>query len=60
MEVLMNLFSLFQAPINTDGYYFAGYAVFFTVMAIYLGILVVRQRNLKAEYELLVELDNEK
>ena len=56
----MNLFSLFQAPINTDGYYFAGYAVFFTVMAIYLSILVVRQRNLKAEYELLIELDNEK
>jgi hypothetical protein len=55
----MNLFSLLQAPINTDQYYIAGYAVFFVTMAIYLTVLVARQRNLKAEYELLVELEKE-
>jgi len=58
--IILNLFSLLQAPVNTDGYYIAGYAVFFTVMAIYLAVLVVRNRNLKQEYELLVELDQEK
>jgi len=55
----MNLFSILQAPINTDGYYIAGYAVFFTVMAIYLAVLFMRNKNLKQEYELLKELDEE-
>ena len=55
----MNLFSILQAPADTNEYYIAGYAVFFIVMAIYLAVLVIRQRNLQAEYELLVELDEE-
>ena len=55
----MNLFSLLQAPANTDSYYIAGYAVFFTVMAIYMTVFILRDRNLKQEYELLKELDNE-
>ena len=55
----MNLFSIFQAPADTNGYYIAGYAVFFSVMAIYLAVLFVRDRNLKQEYELLKELDEE-
>jgi len=55
----MNLFSLFQAPANTNSYFIAGYAVFFTVMAVYLAVLFVRNRNLKQEYELLKELDEE-
>jgi hypothetical protein len=55
----MNLFSLLQTPADTNGYYIAGYVVFFTVMAIYLAVFVVRNRNLKQEYELLKELDQE-
>ena len=55
----MKLFSLLQAPADTDGYYIAGYAVFFIVMAIYLAVLFIRNRNLKQEYELLKELDEE-
>jgi len=59
LEHFMNLFSILQAPADTNEYYIAGYAVFFIVMAIYLAVLVIRQRNLQAEYELLVELDEE-
>jgi len=55
----MNLFSLLQAPADTNGYYIAGYAVFFIVMTIYLTIFVLRDRNLKQEYELLKELESE-
>ena len=55
----MNLFSLLHAPINTDGYYIAGYVVFFTVMAIYLAVFFIRNRNLKQEYALLKELEQE-
>jgi hypothetical protein len=55
----MNLFSLLQAPADTNGYYIAGYAVFFTVMTIYLAVLFMRNRNLQQEYELLKELDQE-
>ena len=36
-----------------------GQVVFFIVMALYLAVLVVRQRNLVQEYELLVELEEE-
>ena len=55
----MNLFSLFQAPADTNGYYIAGYAIFFAVMGLYLVSLIVRDRNLKREYELLVDLEKE-
>ncbi len=55
----MNLFSLFYAPADTNSYYIAGYAVFFVVMAIYLTSLFIRGQNLKKEYELLVDLEEE-
>jgi len=55
----MNFFSPLQAPADTDGYFIAGYAVFFIVMAVYLAVLVVRNRNLEREYKMLAELDQE-
>ena len=51
----MNLFSILQASADTDGYYIAGYIVFFVVMIIYLASLYFRNRNLKEEYKLLTE-----
>jgi hypothetical protein len=56
----MILFSLVNAPADTNGYYIAGYAIFFIVMILYLGSIFIRDRNLKQEYELLVELDQER
>lgn len=53
----MIFFSLLQAPANTNSYYIAGYAIFFLVMGIYLASLVIRSKNLRAEYELLKDLD---
>ena len=55
----MTLFSLLNAPADTNGYYIAGYAIFFIVMGLYLASLFIRDRNLKQEYELLIELDQE-
>jgi hypothetical protein len=55
----MILSSLLNAPTNTNGYYIAGYAVFFLIMAVYLASMVIRSQNLKKEYELLVELEKE-
>jgi hypothetical protein len=55
----MNLFSILNAPVDTTDYYIAGYVVFFTVMSLYLASLFVRDRNLKREYELLVDLEGE-
>ena len=55
----MELFSLLNAPVNTNGYYIAGYVVFFSVMTVYLASLIIRYRNLKKEYELLVSLSEE-
>ncbi len=55
----MNFLSLFlqEGPAETTAYYIAGYAVFFSVMAIYLASLILRWRNLKQEYALLHDLD---
>jgi hypothetical protein len=53
----MNLFSHFHAPADTNVYYIAGYVIFFIIMGIYLASLIIRSRNLKQEYELLVALD---
>jgi hypothetical protein len=55
----MNLFSLLHAPANTNSYFIAGYVVFFTVMTLYLASLIIRSKNLKKEYELLVDLAEE-
>ena len=55
----MNLFSILNAPADTTGYYIAGYVIFFVVMTLYLLRLFLRDRNLKREYELLVDLEKE-
>jgi hypothetical protein len=55
----MTLLSLLHVPADTTNYYIAGYAVFFTVMTLYLASMFIRNRNLKKEYDLLVELDQE-
>lgn len=55
----MNIFSFMQAPADTTGYYIAGYAIFFIVMILYLASLYIRNRNLRQEYALLLELDEE-
>ncbi|MBU0510390.1 MAG: hypothetical protein KKD28_01480 [Chloroflexi bacterium] len=47
-----------QSPPDTLHYFIAGYVVFFSVMAIYLGSLIVRYRNLKQNLELLEGLDS--
>jgi hypothetical protein len=49
---------LFQeATPNTINYMILGYAVIFTVMAIYLVSLAIRQRNLRQDLDLLKELE---
>jgi hypothetical protein len=47
---------LFQnAPAQTTAYMIAGYAVIFGVMLIYIISLLVRQNNLKQDFEVLTE-----
>jgi CcmD family protein len=47
---------LFQgAPAATTGYMFAGYGVIFSVIALYILSLVIRQNNLKKDLEALQE-----
>jgi hypothetical protein len=52
------LFSYFlqDGPANTTSYMIAGYAVIFGVMLIYLISLLVRQRNLQKDLEVLEEI----
>jgi hypothetical protein len=52
------LFSYFlqDGPANTTIYMIAGYAVIFGVMLIYLISLLVRQRNLQKDLEVLEEI----
>jgi hypothetical protein len=45
---------------DTSGYMIAGYAVFFIVSAIYLVSLIVRNRNLRRDLDMLEELDKKK
>ncbi len=49
-----------EGPANTVNYMIAGYAVIFTVMAVYLGSLVVRWRNLRQDEQMLEQLEQEK
>jgi hypothetical protein len=51
------LLLLQEGPADTNGYMIAGYAVIFGVMLIYLISLIVRQRNLLQDLELLKDLD---
>jgi hypothetical protein len=55
------LFTLFlqEAPANTTNYMIAGYAVIFGVMLIYLISLLVRQRNLQKDLEVLADMQGE-
>ena len=48
-----------SGPAETTNYFIAGYVIFFSVMALYLASFFVRNRNLKQEYALLEELDQE-
>jgi len=52
------LFSYFlqEAPADTTSYMIAGYAVIFGVMLLYLISLLVRQRNLQKDLEVLEEI----
>ncbi len=55
------LFSFFlqDGPANTTSYMIAGYAVIFGIMLIYLISLLVRQRNLQKDLEVLEEIQSE-
>ena len=55
------LFSFFlqEGPANTTSYMIAGYAVIFGVMLIYLISLLIRQRNLQKDLEVLEEIQDE-
>ncbi|MBL7161499.1 MAG: hypothetical protein ISS57_02760 [Anaerolineales bacterium] len=48
-----------QAPPDTTGYMIAGYAVLFGVMLVYLVSFFMRFKNLKADLEVLQEIDSE-
>ncbi len=52
------LFSFFlqDGPANTTSYMIAGYAVIFGIMLIYLISLLIRQRNLQKDLEVLEEI----
>jgi hypothetical protein len=55
------LFSFFlqEGPANTTSYMIAGYAVIFGIMLIYLISLLIRQRNLQKDLEVLEEIQDE-
>lgn len=50
---------LFDPTPNTSPYMIAGYAVFFTVMVVYLVSLVIRWRNLNQDLKTLESLQAE-
>jgi hypothetical protein len=49
-----------SATPDTTNYMVGGYVVFFIVMILYLASLVLRQRNLQQDLEVLQELEQEK
>jgi hypothetical protein len=55
------LFSLLlqEGPADTTSYMIAGYAIIFGVMLLYLSSLLVRQRNLEKDLEVLEEIQGE-
>jgi len=55
------LFSILlqEGPANTTSFMIAGYAVIFGVMLLYLISLLVRQRNLQKDLEVLEEMQGE-
>ena len=48
-----------EGPANTTSFMIAGYAVIFGVMLLYLISLLVRQRNLQKDLEVLEEIQGE-
>ncbi len=48
-----------QGPADTLNYMIAGYAVFFSVLIVYLVSLVVRWRNLRQDENLLEQIKDE-
>jgi CcmD family protein len=46
-----------DAPANTTAYMIAGYTVIFGLMLFYLISLIVRQRNLEQDSEMLESLE---
>jgi len=46
-----------DAPADTLTYMIGGYAVIFSIMAIYLVSLIVRWKNLRKDEELLKDLE---
>ena len=50
--------SVFQAPRDTTAYMIGGFVVFFGVMLIYLVSFFLRFKNLKADLEVLQEIES--
>jgi hypothetical protein len=48
-----------EGPADTTSYMIAGYAIIFGVMLLYLISLMVRQRNLQKDMEVLEEIQGE-
>ncbi len=48
-----------EGPADTTSYMIAGYAIIFGVMLIYLISLLVRQRNLQKDLDVLEEIQRE-
>jgi hypothetical protein len=46
-----------EGPIETTNYMAAGYIIFFVVMILYLGSLLLRSRNLQQDLAMLEELE---
>ena len=42
---------------NTVNYFIAGYTVIFSILAFYLGSLIIRWKNLTQDEKILSELD---
>jgi hypothetical protein len=53
------LMSILQATPDTTGYMIAGYAILFGVMFIYLLSYFMRFKNLKADLDVLQEIESE-
>ncbi len=49
-----------EAPADTFGYMFFGYAVILITMAFYIVSLRVRTKNLQKDLELLTEIEEER
>ena len=48
-----------EGPADTTGYMIAGYTIIFGVMLLYLISLLVRQRNLQKDMEVLEEIQSD-